>query len=90
MSSRSIRQLAVALTKKIGSVISVDDEKPPLQAPAGSPVGDWLRSKQRRYAWFLSQGSVGNNWLVLALGLIVAWLAITGLPALLAATPVRQ
>ena len=86
MSSWDIRQFAVLFTRKIGGVISVDDEKPPRPAPAGSPLGDWLRSKQRRYAPFLSQGSVGNNWLVLALGLIVVWLAITGLPALLAGT----
>lgn len=83
MSSSGIRQFAEPLTRKIGSVISaisVDDERPPRKAPEGSPLGDWLRSKQSRYAPFLSQGRVGNNWLVLAFGLIVAWLAITGIP----------
>jgi hypothetical protein len=86
MSSGGIRRFAATLTMKIGHIVSVDDEQPPRRAAASSPVRDWLLGKQRRYAWFLSQGSVGNNWLVLALGLVVASLAITGLPALLAGT----
>jgi hypothetical protein len=83
---RSVRQLGVSLVAAAGRAIHVDDDKGPATAPQGSPMGDWLRLKQRRYGPFLDQGSAGNKRLVVALGLIVGVLAVLGLPELLKAS----
>jgi hypothetical protein len=73
------------LIDRVGAWIAVTDDEPKSPTPAGSPVGDWLRARQGRWAPFLDQGSVGNRRLVAVLGLALGILAILGLPELLAA-----